>query len=155
MQFKIKTLLLVMLMAFTVPRAVDAQKTSLTGGLFVTSDVAVENLEIGQTFGKNTLSAVGQSYQITPTSTRNWSGGVKYYRTVYSQDKVSLQGNTLAQLNFTGSNQSLTVEPGLNINYSLNKSLSLSVGISTPIYENTVLFKPISLEGGIQLVLNL
>ncbi len=153
----IKASMLSIMLALMMFVSSDAKaQVNVSAGVFIQNDNAIENLEVGKTIGRNTISLLGQSY-VTPLSTeRQWSAGVKYYRELYSyQDQLSVKFNASTQLNLVGKNQYIVVQPGFNVVYNLSKKVGLSIETSSPIYEGTNLFKPVNWQTGINLVLTL
>jgi len=165
---KILSVLTILTLAFTMSvnaqtkksqteKWVEKQETSIfiAGGVFVSEDVAIENLEVGKTFGSNTIALVGQTYRVSTPSDRVWSTGVKYYRTVYKSGPFAFQANGSVLVNLTGSYNFLTFKPGVSTSVALTKKMAIQASVSSPIYEGTTLFKPTNFEGGLQVVIAL
>lgn len=142
-------------LAFASPEQSQAQKTHLAGGLAVSNDILVENLEVGQVFNRSTLSLIGQTSQVSQNVNRIWAVGIKYERLFYSSGNCSFSANGSTLVNLTGSYNYLTFSPGLSVAYRINNNLSLNTNLNSPITEGSILFKPISLQAGLQLVLTL
>jgi hypothetical protein len=155
---KILTVLSIFTLAFVMGANAQTKREApksnmvVVAGVNLTEDVAIENLEVGKTFGRNTFAVVGQTYQVG-SSDRAWSTGVKYYRTIVKTNGFSFFTNGTVLVNLTGPYNSLTFKPGGSVD--LAKSLALQANVSTPIYEGSNLFKPTNLEAGLHLVFTL
>lgn len=129
------------------------KNTNVSVGLAVQNDDAVTSFEVGKTYGLNSVSLVAQTYQ-SVNSDRQWDAGVKFSHTLYGKNTpLNLRVNATTLVSLTGTYQYVTVQPGLSINYALNKNFSLGFETCTPIYEGSVLFKPVSWQTGLRLQL--
>lgn len=157
MRFKISTLLLaatmIALMAFS-PQQSNAQKVHLAGGLAVQNDVLVENLEVGQVFGKSTLSIVGMSNQVHNLN-RTYATGIKFERIVYTDSRCNFSANGATLVNLSGTNNYLTFSPGVSVSYRVNNNIAFTTNLSSPITEGSQLFNPTNFQAGVNLVLTL
>lgn len=128
----------------------SAQTTPyLSTGASLSSQVLTEGVELGCFDALNSYSVTVESYEVS--GKRQWYAGPKYYRKTFSVGKNSgfyLSGALKVHLS---DNTDIVFEPGAALITSLSKRTSIQVSVSTPIYENTVLFKPIGLSGGISL----
>lgn len=150
--------MLMAIMLILTSQQSDAQKlpTVISGGAAIGNDNLIENLEVGKVVGRTTVSLIGESYQSTPISQRQWSAGFKYYREVYSYtNRLSVKVNASTEVNLVGNNQFIVLSPGFNLDYSLGKKIQLRLQSSSPIYEGGIVFKPINLQTGVNLVLTL
>lgn len=139
--------------------SVSAQKKSTSSivvksGVAVSNNVDIESLEVGKSFGKNTLTVIGLTSD-KKGQKRGWATGVRYLRTVASADAFYLKTGAEVSMNLTGSVRSLTFSPGAFVGVKLNKHFAVEVGTSTPIAEGVKLFDPIRFQSGVQLVVSL
>lgn len=125
-------------------------QTFIQGGVGVESKVFTQSLEIGAQKGADQFSVVGETFKVG-TNDRQYFGGVQYARNF----KSGLQAFGAAKIHLNRKTYDLQFEPGVAYNLKLTNALSLQPRISTPISENTSLFRPISLSAGIDLQIRL
>lgn len=127
-------------------------KTFVQANVSVSNNRTYESLEVGATTGKNRLSVIAESYNkgndLTIDSNRQYFGGIKYTRVVAVGKKLSLLMSGAALIHID-SDKSLSVEPGIGLEYTLFKNFSVSGSVSSPIHQNTTPFKSTQLKAGI------
>lgn len=133
----------------------NAQANHVAVGLLVSNNEAVENFEIGKNFTKNTIALVGQSYKVNSKTDRNWSAGIKYYRTFTNTTPLAFQLSGAVQMNLSGPIRDISFKPGVGVMYKITKNVALQANVATSLKENTKVFNPLNLESGIQVILSL
>ena len=153
---RIMQFLMVAVLLTTLTSTTKAQTTNtfVSGGVSVSNAALYENVELGQTFGKNSLS-LNVSTTDDVSYHRQWFGGVKYYRTVVtvsSSFDISASGAVLINLT---DRAYLTFKPAVNLNFKLANNVYIQGSLGSPISENSRLFSPTRLEAGAQLVIRI
>lgn len=141
-----------MMTLFTVTETKAQGSLLLSGGIALSNDNLSENFEVGGDFGKNTLTLNVQTTDATAVSDRLWYGGVKYYRNVTVSPTLNAFGSASVLVGLRQT-QDIVFSPGVGLNLKLARNLYWQGSISTPIAENSTLFRPTRLQAGTQLVL--
>lgn len=128
-------------------------KTFVASGVEVSNNKFSENLELGRTFGKNSLALIGTMDGLFVTQRTNYTAGVKYSRTLTGDSVLYAGVNTAVRVMLTGGNKSLIVEPGVSATYMPFKWAGIRANFSLPVYEGNLSFR--TLSAGMQVLISL
>jgi hypothetical protein len=118
-------------------------------GVSLSTNVVTGGLEIGCYDTNNWYAIVAENYKIN--GVRETYIGLKYYRKVRTLNNITDMYVFGAVKVHADHYKDLVFEPGIAIVVNLGRRFALQTSVSTPIYENSTLFKPVNLSGGLGL----
>jgi hypothetical protein len=144
-----KKLLLILTVVLGFGFISNAQRKGfIQAGVSTSSNTFTQDLEVGSKSAKNIVSVVAQTYEM---GERQWFLGGKYTKLLNVGNGISLAPSAAVKIRLNEDSGDLVFEPGLAVNLPIGKAVNVQVAVSTPISENTNLFKPISLRSGLGL----
>jgi hypothetical protein len=140
-----KKLLLILTVVLGLGMVSNAQRKGfIQAGVSTSSNVFTQDLEVGSTNGKNAVSVVGQTYE---TGEREWYVGAKYAKLISLGSNISLAPSAAVKIGLNEGD--LVFEPGVALNLPISRGLNVQVAVSSPIAENSNVFKPVRLRAGV------
>lgn len=126
-----------------------AQKPYASAGASVSSNVVTGSAEFGVYDDNNWYAVTGETYEVG--NGMEYYVGVKYYRKAFNAGKTAAVYGFAAAKVHVDKYKDLVFEPGLCLVQNIGKKFAIQASISSPIYENSDLFKPTWLSSGLSL----
>lgn len=150
---KMITILVLLSIGFTLPLSAQV-KPYISVGASVSSKLPTYGAELGFYGSRVWVAALWESTFLKDNEYGgdfiNYTGIRAYYKlSSYEDGLVDLYVNTAGKIGLKYAD--FVFEPGLSTVVSFTEHVGLQFNLSTPIYENTSVFKPIYLSGGLSL----